>query len=60
VSLSNHPQLEPVIQNNASNEIQNQYLSSALAHSVLGWKPQYTLDEGLKETLAWYADIVKA
>jgi CDP-glucose 4,6-dehydratase len=60
VSLSDHPDLQPVIQNIATNEIQNQYLSSAQAHNVLGWKPQYTLEDGLKETLTWYQEIVKA
>jgi CDP-glucose 4,6-dehydratase len=59
VSLSNHPNLEPVIQNIATNEIQNQYLSSAQAHNVLGWKPQYSLEDGLKETLSWYQEIVR-
>ncbi|QQG40211.1 MAG: GDP-mannose 4,6-dehydratase [Candidatus Aenigmatarchaeota archaeon] len=48
--------LEPVVQGNAPNEIQNQYLSSEKARSVLGWKPQYGLDAGLKETIAWYRD----
>ena len=58
VSLSNHPDLQPIIQNVAINEIQNQYLSSEKAHKVLGWKPQYTLEEGLKETMAWYREVV--
>ncbi len=60
VNLSDHPELEPVILNNAPNEIQNQYLSSEKAHRVLGWKPQYTLDEGLKETIAWYREVLSA
>jgi CDP-glucose 4,6-dehydratase len=59
VALSDHPDLEPIIQNIATNEIQNQYLSSAQAQAVLGWKPQYTLDEGLRETLAWYREVVR-
>jgi CDP-glucose 4,6-dehydratase len=59
VTLSDHPQLEPVILGNAPNEIQNQYLSSDKAHRVLGWTPQFTLEQGLKETIAWYREIVK-
>lgn len=58
VSLSDHPDLQPIIQNIASNEIQNQYLSSEKAHKVLGWKPQYTLEEGLRETMAWYREAL--
>lgn len=58
VSLSDHPDLQPIIQNNATNEIQNQYLSSKKAHESLGWKPAYTLDQGLKETIEWYRGVV--
>ncbi len=58
VSLSDHPDLRPIIQNIAANEIQNQYLSSEKAHRVLGWKPQYTLEEGLRETIGWYREVL--
>ena len=46
--------IQPTILNSAKGEIRNQYLSSAKAAEVLGWKPAYTLEKGLKETLAWY------
>lgn len=46
--------LEPVILNQAKGEIKHQYLSSEKARNVLGWKPQYSLEEGLKETIDWY------
>jgi CDP-glucose 4,6-dehydratase len=46
--------LEPVILNEASGEIQHQYLDAAKARQVLGWRPIYGLDEGLKRTIAWY------
>ena len=59
VSLSDHPDLEPVVQNIAANEIQDQYLSSEKARRVLGWQPQYTLEEGLRETIDWYRDVVR-
>ncbi|MHC4752941.1 MAG: NAD-dependent epimerase/dehydratase family protein, partial [Planctomycetota bacterium] len=35
-------------------EIDEQYLSSVKANKVLGWKPRYDLDAGLKETIKWY------
>lgn len=59
IRLSDHPDLKPVILNEAKNEIQEQYLSSDRAHSLLGWKPQYTLEAGLRETIAWYREVVK-
>ena len=46
--------LEPVILDEASNEIPRQYLDCAKARSLFGWKPRYTLDEGLRETIDWY------
>lgn len=46
--------LRPIIQNNVSHEIREQYLSSAKARTVLGWTPRYSLIEGLAETVAWY------
>ena len=46
--------LEPDVRNEASNEIRHQYLSAAKARKVLGWKPLFTLDEGLARTIRWY------
>jgi CDP-glucose 4,6-dehydratase len=46
--------LKPIVRNEASNEIRHQYLSAAKARRVLGWKPRYTLDTGLRRTIAWY------
>ena len=54
--ISAHPGLKPVVENTASNEIQDQYLASDLALERLGWRPQYSLREGLTETMAWYSD----
>lgn len=50
--------LKPVIQNNAPNEILRQNLSSKKAREQLGWTPQYTLEDGLKRTIAWYTDYL--
>ena len=48
--------LEPVILNQASEEIPNQYLDCTKARRVLNWAPQYSFDSGLSETVAWYRD----
>jgi CDP-glucose 4,6-dehydratase len=38
-------------------EIKLQYLSAEKARNILGWKPKYTLEEGLKETIKWYQEF---
>ena len=40
----------------ATNEIDRQYLSIEKARKALGWEPRHTLEQGLKETIAWYKD----
>ena len=54
LSLSDHPELEPIVENRELKEIQDQYLSSVKARQTLNWQPHYTLEEGLRETLVWY------
>ena len=54
--ISAHPGLKPVVENTASNDIQDQYLASDLAIERLGWRPQYSLRQGLTETMAWYRE----
>jgi len=46
--------LEPLILDNAKNEIRHQYLSAAKARSVLNWSPLYELDTALTTTIEWY------
>ena len=46
--------LEPIVRNEASNEIRQQYLSADKARRVLGWSPLFTLEQGLDRTIAWY------
>jgi CDP-glucose 4,6-dehydratase len=50
--------LMPLILNEASNEIREQYLSSAKARKLLKWKPLVSLDEGLDRTISWYRDFL--
>jgi len=44
------------ILNKARYEIKKQYLSSAKARRVLGWRPAHSLGGGLNKTCAWYFD----
>jgi CDP-glucose 4,6-dehydratase len=46
--------VKPKILGEAKNEIDKQYLDSTKAKKVLGWEAKYNLDQGLKETIAWY------
>lgn len=48
-------QIPPKILNNASNEIRDQHLSPKKAQKVLGWQAKYGIEDGLKETIDWYA-----
>ncbi len=52
-------ELQPVILNDAPNEIPHQYLSAEKARRELGWQAQYTLEASLRETIQWYRDFFK-
>ncbi len=54
LSLMGREDLEPVILNEAKHEIRHQFLSAEKAKRVLGWKPVYALEPGLRETIDWY------
>ena len=47
------------ILNQAQHEIKKQYLSSDKAKRLLGWRPQYTLEEALRETIEWYTNYLE-
>jgi len=51
-------ELEPVIENSATGEIRRQYLSADKARARLGWKPLFTLDQGLARTIEWYREFL--
>jgi len=50
-------ELKPEVQNQVSNEVRHQYLSAERAREVLKWAPEFTLDEGLDRTIAWYREF---
>ncbi len=51
--------LEVTILNQASNEINHQYLSAKKARDILGWSPLNTIPEGLSKTIEWYKNFLK-
>jgi CDP-glucose 4,6-dehydratase len=58
LELMNRTDLEPVILNQATHEIPAQYLDCTRARSLMGWAPRFTLEDGLRETIAWYDAFV--
>jgi CDP-glucose 4,6-dehydratase len=56
--LMGREDLEPIVQNCAVGEIRDQYLSGEKAQKLLGWRPQFELDQGLRETIDWYRDFL--
>lgn len=46
--------LQPEVRGEATNEIPSQYLDYTKAREVLGWTPQFGLDDGLRHTVGWY------
>ncbi len=52
--------LEPDVRDVAEGEIHSQYLSAARAREVLGWVPEFDLEAGLRETIAWYRAFLGA
>ena len=49
--------LKPIIRNEATKEIRQQYLDAQKARNVLDWHPIFGLDEGLKRTIDWYKEF---
>ena len=57
--LMNCSDLPPKILNEAKEEIRDQSLDSQKAKQILGWKPQFTLEEGLLRSVQWYTQYLQ-
>lgn len=53
-------ELKPIILNQGSHEIRNQYLSAKKAKELLGWEPKYNTEQGLIKTIEWYREYFKS
>ena len=51
--------VKPKILNIVRAEIREQYLSSRKARELLDWKPKFSLETSLKETIEWYKAYFK-
>ncbi|HID72304.1 TPA: NAD-dependent epimerase/dehydratase family protein, partial [Candidatus Micrarchaeota archaeon] len=54
LSMCGKADLKPVIRNEAMGEIKAQHLDASKARELLGWKSEWEIDRGLKETVEWY------
>jgi CDP-glucose 4,6-dehydratase len=54
LSLMRQEGLQPVILNEATNEIRRQYLDCSKARRLLEWTPQFGMEQGLREAIEWY------
>lgn len=50
--------LEADVRKETTNEILHQYLDAEKARRMLGWKPLYTLEQGLCRAIAWYKNFL--
>ncbi|AIS51864.1 NAD-dependent epimerase/dehydratase [Thermoanaerobacter kivui] len=46
--------LEPIYTEPRKGDIMHSYLDNKKALDVLGWKPEYSLGDGLRETIEYY------
>ncbi len=56
--LMGRQDLKPLILNQAKAEIRDQYLDARKARHLLEWKPLYSLEQGLTETITWYREFL--
>jgi CDP-glucose 4,6-dehydratase len=59
LALMGRGDLEPDVRNQSHGEIRDQYLAAHKARAQLGWHPAHTLDQGLRETIAWYEEYFR-
>lgn len=52
--LMGREDLEPIIENQAKAEIQEQYMNCDKARRIFGWEPEYQMEHALRETIDWY------
>jgi CDP-glucose 4,6-dehydratase len=60
ISVMGRKDIEPIVLNEAKGEIREQYLSAKKAKDFLGWTPEYSLRDGLSETISWYREYFRS
>lgn len=59
IVLSGKTNLAPQIIGQNHGEIPEQFLCTEKARNMLGWRPEYNLDQGLQITYEWYKEFFK-
>jgi CDP-glucose 4,6-dehydratase len=52
--------IDCVVLDHAKYEIKHQYLAASKARNVLGWKPLFTIEQGLMKTVEWYGEYFRS
>jgi CDP-glucose 4,6-dehydratase len=60
LQLTGKSGLTPHVLNEATHEIPRQYLNCEKAARLLDWRPRYSLEQGLRETIDWYANWLRS
>lgn len=60
LTVTERPDLEPIIEGTARGEIHEQFLDAGKIRRVIGWKPEYDIESGLRETVDWYRKLAAA
>lgn len=47
------------VRNEATHEIPHQYLDATKAREMLKWRPEFTLEDGLAQTIKWYREFLE-
>jgi CDP-glucose 4,6-dehydratase len=55
LTLLGRSDLAPIIENRASAEIREQYMTCEKAKTILNWRPRFGMEEALRETIEWYS-----
>jgi CDP-glucose 4,6-dehydratase len=48
--------LQPIVLNEESSEVREQFMLCEKARRELGWNPRFNFEEGIERTIAWYSD----
>ncbi|MDP8236462.1 MAG: GDP-mannose 4,6-dehydratase [Candidatus Erginobacter occultus] len=59
IKLMGREDIRPCMLDQVRGEIRHQYLDSVKARRVLGWKPLFTLEDGLIATIEWYRSFLR-
>jgi CDP-glucose 4,6-dehydratase len=51
-------ELTPIVKNEATHEIREQYLDCAKARTRLGWRARFPMERGLPPTIEWYRSFL--